>query len=234
MAAVRFYGALRDFLPRSRRAQWLYPVTREPRSLGDALESLGVPHPEIARVEVNGKRARLSRSVHEEDRIRVYPGRLQWKQRPRFILDVHLGKLVRFLRLAGFDSLYQNHWDDHKIAEMAARQKRWVLTRDVGLLKFRNVRRGLWLRETDPPKQWEEVIRRLHLRGSFRPFTRCLSCNDKLTPVEKKKIQDQLEPRTRQHYHRFFQCCGCGKIYWAGSHFPHLQERLKAGQRKGR
>lgn len=144
----------------------------------------------------------------------------------RFILDVHLGKLARWLRLLGFDTLYRNDYDDPEIVAIAAVEGRTVLTRDSGIIKRRAVRRGYLIQSTDPQEQLREVLDYYQLFDQVAPFHRCLACNGILTPVDKSTILDQLEPKTIRYYDTFFRCTACGKIYWRGGHHARMQEFL--------
>ncbi len=206
----------------------------------DLIEACGIPHPEVGLVVVNGEPVELSRPVAPGDRVSVYPpfrtldlGEIPARRalRPaevRFVLDVHLGRLAGYLRLAGFDAVYENHCPDEVLAELAAREGRILLTRDRELLKRRRVEWGYWVRETTPRRQLAEVIRRFDLAGLVDPLTRCGRCNGRLEAVEAAAIARRLPPGTRRR-HRAFHCCrGCGRLYWRGSHVAAI-ERLLAG-----
>ncbi len=151
---------------------------------------------------------------------------------PRFVLDVHLGRLAAHLRMLGLDTLYRNDYADEELAQISSAEQRIVLTRDRGVLKRSIVVYGYYVRETDPEQQLIEVIRRFNLTRFVRPFHRCLHCNGLLEPVDKEKIADRLEPRTQQYFHEFHLCTNCGKIYWKGSHYDRMQRLIEqiAGQ----
>lgn len=152
------------------------------------------------------------------------PGRLQppIPQRPRFLLDVHLGRLARLLRLLGCDADYANHRDDPELVALARQQDRVLLTRDRGLLSRRAVTHGYLVRADDPVAQLEEVVDRFELCATLRPFTRCLECNGELEDVAKAEVLHRLEPGTRREQHRFRRCRGCDRIYWRGTHHRRL------------
>ena len=144
----------------------------------------------------------------------------------RFVLDVHLGRLATYLRLAGFDTVYRNDLDDAELAEIAA-GGRVLLTRDHELLKRRAVTRGYWVRTTAPRSQLAEVLRRFDLSGAVRPFSRCLRCNVLVRPVAKAEVAEELPPRTRQFYDEFVRCPTCDRIYWRGGHYDALRGLLE-------
>ncbi|MFH1800651.1 MAG: Mut7-C RNAse domain-containing protein [Candidatus Omnitrophota bacterium] len=224
---VRFFGALNDFLDRKQKGRWIERRLNGHPSIGDTAESLGVPHPEIAKVLVNGKPALLSRQLRDQDRVRVWPMSKVRDGVPKFILDVHLGKLAKYLRLFGFDTLYRNDYSDRRIVQILGRGGRTVLTRDIGLLKRKKILRGYWLREEMPPRQLEEVLARFAAPGSLAPFSRCLCCNGRLRRVTKQTVEKKLPPKTRKYYQEFYRCSRCAKIYWPGSHYRKMKVFIK-------
>ena len=238
---VRVYGPLNDFLPAHRRqVTWTHGVDGHP-SVKDVIESLGVPHPEIDLILVNRISVPFDYAVQSTDRIAVYPRFVTFdiatltrvRPRPldtvRFVVDVHLGKLARHLRLIGLDTAYRADADDAALAELADREGRILLTRDQGLLKRRMVARGYFIRDTDPHGQLVEVLRRFGPLD-LQPFSRCPRCNELLRAVPKSAVEAALLPRTRQHYDRFEACSGCGRIYWEGSHWKRLKRLIDAAR----
>ena len=244
-ATLRFYAELNDFLPsEDRHRSRERPFSVRP-SIKDLIEAAGVPHTEVDLLLVNGESVDFAHPVHDGDRISVYPVfesvdiATVTKVRPeplrdlRFVLDVHLGRLAAYLRLAGFDSVYRNDLDDAELAGIAA-GGRVLLTRDQELLKRRAVTRGYWLRATAPRAQLAEVLRRFDLSASVRPFCRCLRCNALVHSVSKSDVQEELPPRTRQFYDEFFQCPECDRIYWRGGHYDALRGLLEQAMTEAR
>ena len=237
-AVLRFYAELNDFLPPADRHG---PVKRSfgiGTSIKDLIESVGVPHTEVDLVLINGASVGFGCPVQDDDRISVYPvfesiditGLTKVRPEPlrvlRFALDVHLGRLAAYLRLAGFDAEYRNDVGDADLAAMAA-GGRVLLTRDQELLKRRAVTRGYWLRSTVPKAQLVEVLCRFNLSGAVRPFSRCLRCNALLRPVPKTDVIAALPPRTRESFYDFVRCPCCHRIYWRGAHFEALRTLLE-------
>jgi uncharacterized protein with PIN domain len=148
-------------------------------------------------------------------------------QPPRFILDVHLGKLAAYLRLLGFDTLYRNDYEDTELARTAQAEGRILLTRDGPLLRNRFVRAGYRPQSVDPLAQAREVLDRFALRPLVHPWTRCIRCNGELHPIAKAEILPLLQPKTRLYYESFRRCGRCGRIYWEGTHFQALKEKLR-------
>jgi len=227
----RFYEELNDFLPKDKKKTSFSFIFKGQPSVKDTIESLGVPHTEIDLILVNSKSETFSYQLKDGDMISVYPvfesldisnaTRLREKvlREPRFILDVHLGKLAKYLRMMGFDTLYENNYHDSEIVKIATNEKRIVLTRDVDLLKIRDLDRGYWIRSPYPLEQVNEVIIRLDLFSCIKPFNRCITCNGIITKSRKESIIDRLKPKTKLYYEDFFQCTSCKKVYWKGSHY---------------
>lgn len=233
----RFYAQLNDFLPSHWRYGRFARPLHAPASVKDVIESLGVPHPEVDVVTVNGEAADFDYRVRDADQIAVYPrfrnlvvdGLRRVGSDPprpmRFALDVHLRKLASLLRLAGFDALLLT--DDAEIAAVSARERRVALTRDVGLLKRSIVQHGRWIRNTDPEHQFVEVLERFDIGDEMHPFTRCMECNTPLVAEPLAVVADRLPPGTREAFDEFHRCPGCDRVYWRGSHYARLVELLE-------
>jgi hypothetical protein len=143
---------------------------------------------------------------------------------PRFILDVHLGRLARLLRLLGFDSAWSRDAGDAELAERSGGEDRILLSRDRGLLKRREVRRGCLVRSQDPRRQLDEVAERFGLRGLLAPFSRCLVCNAPLRRGDGLPAGPRGGPGGG--------CPSCGRRYWRGSHWYRLNaivEEVRTG-----
>jgi hypothetical protein len=238
-ATFRFYAELNDFLPTRREGRdRVYDFYGKP-SVKDAIEAQGVPHTEVDLILANGEAVSFGYHLQAEDRIAVYPvfesfdiaSLVRLRDRPlrvlRFVLDVHLGRLARWLRLTGFDALYRADLGDAQIADLATQENRVVLTRDVGLLQRKAITHGYWVRAVDPDAQIVEVLQRFHLEQRVRTFERCLECNGKIQRVDKAGVWERLEPNTRRCYDRFYQCADCGKVYWEGSHYARMVAKLE-------
>jgi hypothetical protein len=234
LAWFRFYEELNDFLPASRRKRRFPHAFTRKASIKDMIEALGIPHTEIEVILVNGESVDFSCIVNDGDDVSVYPMfesldirpvlrlRPQPLRRPRFVLDSHLGRLTRYLRLLGFDCLYQNNFQDDELARISSQQQRTLLTRDRRLLQRKVITRGYYVRATRPLEQTVEILRRFDLSGDVTPLGRCIRCNGLLEDIEKGAIEARLEPRTRRYYRHFRICPECSQIYWQGSHFSKM------------
>jgi uncharacterized protein with PIN domain/molybdopterin converting factor small subunit len=238
-AEFRFYEELNEFLaPERRRRDFHYEFARA-ATVKNAIEALGVPHTEVELILVNGESVDFSQLLREGDRVAVFPRFDAFDIRPllrvrpeplrvvRFVADAHLGGLARLLRMLGFDTLYSNELDDDDIVALANSEARVVLTRDRELLKRRDVSRGCYVHALKPKDQFKEVVERLQLAGSARPFTLCLHCNLPLRQAQKAEVLERLPPRIAQLYERFCLCDGCGRVYWEGSHWERMRGWLR-------
>ena len=209
----------------------------EKTAVKDVIESCGVPHPEIDLILVNGAPVDFYYSITSAADIELYPAeakstqfkekRLQVATITTFVADGHLGRLARNLRLLGFDVAYDPQADDRQLLRVMERENRALLTRDRRLLMHAIVKTGYYPRSQNADEQTIEVTRRFNLLDSIAPFTRCLRCNGLLRNVSKAEIVERLEPLTNIYYEQFQRCTDCEQIYWRGSHFSKLKERLE-------
>lgn len=233
-ATFRFHDQLNEFLPRARRGRVFSCSCAKAATTKHMIEALGVPHTETGTVLVNGRDAGLDRLLDEGDCVDVFPGhRSHGEAVPgpagprRFVADAHLGGLARLLRMAGFDTLFDNNYDDGEIADIAARECRIVLTRDRELLKRRQIREGCYVRALKSSGQLREVFERLDLAGNAQPFSRCLHCNAPLHAVDKACVLDRLPPSVRMTQDAFSTCDLCRRVYWQGPHWQRMKTLLR-------
>ncbi len=242
-AEFRFYEELNDFLPEERRKRDFPVEIDRARSVKDAIESVGIPHTEVDLILVDGRSVDFSHLLRGGERVAVYPMfealdiapvvrlRPLPLRDPRFVADGHLGKLARHLRMAGFDTLWANDWDDDEIVRISGVQRRTILTRDKAMLRRREVERGYFVRATESEAQLAEVVRALQLEGRIDPFTRCRECNVPLEEVSRDVVADRLPEKVRGLYERFKRCPRCERVYWEGSHFARMKGVLDRLQR---
>ena len=207
------------------------------------IEASGIPHTEVDLIIANGHSVDFSYLVDDGDRISVFPVfesfditpivkvRPEPLRMPKFVADNHLGRLARFLRLLGFDTLYERNWADPELVSISTSERRLLLTRDVDLLKHGSLTHGYHVRATDPRHQVTEIVRRFHLRGHLAPFTRCMACNGDLSTVAKEMVAHRVPPETLRHVDDFVACTSCDKVYWRGAHHPELSRIVAAAHR---
>ena len=238
-AYLRFYAELNDHLPHNQQCKTIEKSFFVSGTVKDTIESFGVPHTEVDLIVVNGESVDFSYTIHDGDRIAVYPMfesiditpalhlRPQPLRNPKFVLDVHLGKLAGYLRMLGFDSLYESCLTDPELVRISSSEHRTLLTRDRGLLKHAAVTHGYWLRETGSRRQIAEIVDRFDLARSIRPFTRCMACNGLLQAVSSEQARHSVPPGIAERRDEFHQCEKCRRFYWKGSHYDHMQRWIR-------
>jgi uncharacterized protein with PIN domain len=234
---LRFHGDLNVFLGSKAGDAVIERRLTEKTSIKDVIESCGVPHPELDLILVDGQTVGFDHTLSNDVKVDVFPvqhrgtvrtdKRLQTIGISRFVADGHLGGLTRNLRLLGFDVAYRQNADDRQLLEVMVRENRALLTRDRRLLMHAIVQHGYCPRSQNANEQTIEIVRRFDLLELIAPFTRCLRCNAPLEGAAKADIVDKLEPLTKIYYNQFHRCAGCEQIYWSGSHFPKLQQRIE-------
>lgn len=231
-------------LPMLLRSRWripppiTIPVTRS-ASIKDVLEAFGVPHTEIGHITCNGATVGFSHLVQDDQEFVIKPVPVPWSLnsadtlRPafqgklRFLVDGNVGRLARYLRMAGFDTLYDPIWTETDLLRILQDETRILLTRNLDLLKRKQIVFGRCIRSSNPVMQLREVFALFSLRSlDDRLMTRCLQCNELLQPVPKQDILTRLEPLTIRYFDEFKICPTCDKIYWHGSHADKMMALL--------
>lgn len=235
-ALVRCYAELNDRLPPWRRQRdssfsWDGDVT-----VADLIAALALSCEEVDLVLRNGESASLAAPVSAGDRVALFPVfesfdirpvqrvRKDPLRRPRFILDVHLGKLASHLRMLGFDAACEPAADDEALIRQSLDEGRILLSRDRALTAHIRLTRAFAIRSEDPHQQLSDVVRRFQLQGLFRPFTRCLRCNQPLISIDREKVLAVVPPRVRDSQTEFHRCPACLRVYWAGTHQDRMRE----------
>jgi uncharacterized protein with PIN domain len=234
IAHLRFYAELNDLLPPARRGATFALEFRGRPAVKDVIESMGVPHTEVDLLLGDGEPVDFSWRLHDGARVSVFPVfealdvssvtrvRAVPLREPRFVLDGHLGRLARALRMLGFDAAWRRDADDPELARTSAGERRVLLTRDRGLLKRRAVTHGHLVRADEVREQAAEVLHRLDLVRAVAPFRRCLRCNALLETVRKEDVLAGLPPRVREGQREFRRCPQCGRVYWPGTHHRRM------------
>lgn len=143
----------------------------------------------------------------------------------KFLADSMLGRLAKWLRILGFDTAYSASWDDAAVVRAARAQGRLILTRDRAMALRRGIEVFL-VKSDEVEEQVQEVIVGLGL-STADPFSLCPECNGILAAVKKSEVKDLVPPyvfSTQQSFHR---CPDCGRIYWRGTHWDRMIEKLE-------
>lgn len=231
---LRFYEELNDFLLIEKRKRRFEHHFIDRTSVKDLIESLGIPHTEIDLILVNGKSVNFRYLINDGDDISVYPVfesfditdvqhlRAKPLRKPKFVADVHLGRLTKYLRMMGLDVLYKNNFSDNEIVQLSLKERRAILTRDRGILKRNDVTHGYFVRSSKVEEQVKEILNRFHLQKEIKEFSRCIECNELLAPIKKELIINQLPRKVAQSQNEFYQCPSCKKNFWKGTHYQKM------------
>ncbi|WP_173073009.1 Mut7-C RNAse domain-containing protein [Tenuifilum thalassicum] len=236
--SIRLYGSLNDFVAQELKQTNISVGFWGNPTIKDLVESVGVPHTEINLILANSCPVNFSYKPESGSRISCYPKffflknsesclQPQVPMPPKFICDAHLGRLASYIRLCGFDTLFNTTFEDRTIIKTSNSEERIILTRDKGLLRCGSARLGYFVRETKPILQLREVIEYFELKDYLAPFSRCSLCNGKITDIEKKEVVNKVLPTTYRCYEKFYCCTKCGHVYWEGSHFRRLKLTLE-------
>ena len=146
---------------------------------------------------------------------------------PRFVCDMMLGKLSKWLRILGYDTLYPEGLDDPELAELAGREDRVLLTRDK-LLSQTHVCQTYYVASDEVLKQLEAVAVEFSLDLDIeRPYPyRCSKCNHLLQRVPKTEVQDRVPPKVYELQEDFWYCGNCEHFYWQGTHWDNITETI--------
>ena len=150
---------------------------------------------------------------------------------PKFIVDNNVGKLVKWLRMMGYDTLFFNGDNDSRMVAIALAEGRVILTRDTQIMRRRVVTSGrlkaILIRSDEPEQQRRQVVETLNLDCQFRPFTICLECNQPLVERSKQQVQDLVPPYVFQTQSQYMECPACHRIYWRGTHWQAMTKTLE-------
>jgi len=150
--------------------------------------------------------------------------------RARFIVDTNAGKLARWLRIMGYDTLFINDIDDEGLIAIGLKEKRVLLTKDTQIMRRRVVTSGrlkaLLIIDDDSKAQLHYVVEAMRLNQK-RQFTICLECNETLVPRIKEEVRELVPPYVFRTQSRFVECPSCHRIYWRGTHWQRMKQELE-------
>lgn len=146
---------------------------------------------------------------------------------PRFVADVMLGRLAKWLRIAGFDVLYSNRFGDDELVRLSNAEGRILLSRDTRLLVRRVVSRFIFLESEDVRAQLRQVFRNARVSHLPSLLSRCLSCNEPLTEVPRESVSELVPAYVFRTQSCFKTCPRCRRIYWAGTHRQSVLRTLE-------
>jgi uncharacterized protein with PIN domain len=149
----------------------------------------------------------------------------------KFIADNNVGKLARWLRLIGYDTLLFKQKDDGQMIKIALSENRVILTKDNQFMKRRLVTNGklktIHIKYDDPKLQVQEVVKTLKLNYHFKPFSLCLECNRALIARDKAEVKNLVPAQVLETQTQYTQCPACHRIYWPGTHWQAMGKKLR-------
>ena len=144
-----------------------------------------------------------------------------------FLVDCMLGKLAKWLKILGFDTVYFSRAEDDDLLALARREDRVLLSRDHALLGRAKGLSKLLIEKETWPDQIRQVLEHFDLFDSVRPYTRCLECNVALKALSKAEAANIVVPFVLEHADSFALCPSCGRVYWPGTHFEAMKDQIE-------
>ena len=202
------------------------------------IEALGVPHTEIDLILANGKSVDFAYVLEDGVRVSVYPvseslnvenvSRLRKVplHKTKFIADIHLGDIVKYMRALGFDVCFDPSLSIRTIIEISKKKSRIILTKSKQLLKFKGVTHAIFIRPGTTAEQIKRILDYLDIKDSIKPFSRCLRCNSVVRRVSEESVADRIPPKTKEICDQYTYCKFCDKIYWNGTHFIKMNKAI--------
>ena len=147
----------------------------------------------------------------------------------RFVVDLNVGRLAKWLRVMGYDTLFPREGSDNDLVRVALREGRVLVTRDAQISLRRAVRQGqlrvVYVVDDDLWSQLRQLVEdlKLDLKGGF---SRCVRCNELLQRVEKDNVADRLPPYVFHNHSDFMECSLCLRLYWRGTHWSGMMSQL--------
>ncbi|MFC2005211.1 Mut7-C RNAse domain-containing protein [Chloroflexota bacterium] len=149
----------------------------------------------------------------------------------KFIVDHNVGKLARWLRMMGYDTLFFTGDDDWQMVITALNEGRVILTRDTQIMRRGVITSGrlkaILIRSDEPKQQIQQVVETLNLDTQFRLFSICLECNQPLEERTKQQVKGRVPPYVFQTQNQYVECPSCRRIYWKGTHWQAMTRTLE-------
>ena len=148
----------------------------------------------------------------------------------KFIADINVGKLGRYLRRLGFDTVLFDGGEDREMVKQALAEGRVILTRDHHIARYGAAVKGrikvITFNTDSPEEQLNQVVAALGLEEKAAPLTRCLECNLPLEPRSQAEVAERVPPYVLRTQKDYVECPGCCRVYWRGTHWRAMQDRL--------
>jgi uncharacterized protein with PIN domain len=152
----------------------------------------------------------------------------------KFAVDCMLGKLAKWLKILGFDSLYFSKIEDSELLALAQKEGRTLLSRDNALLQKSRGTPTLFIESEDWKTQLKQVLDDFNLWQKVSPYSRCIECNCKLKDLTKRRAKNLVTPFVYERAKSFALCPRCGRVFWKGTHHQDMEYKIKDILRKKR
>jgi len=146
---------------------------------------------------------------------------------PRFAVDRMLGRLAVWLRLLGFDTIYERQWSGSTLVRHAGLDGRVVLTRDRRLLRRRDDVAKVLVQSDQFRQQLRQVLLTLHVVHIPGLGSRCSRCNEPLARAERAAVRTRVPPYVFATHVHYVECLRCRRIYWPATHLAHMRSELQ-------
>lgn len=145
----------------------------------------------------------------------------------KFILTKELGRLAKWLRILGFDTVYYNQDNLSSLIIQALRDERIILTRNQRLPQARGLKIVL-IKNEKIKAQVAEILQTLKIKPDPEMmFSRCILCNVELVDIAKDKVKDKVPEYVFNTQEDFITCPQCNRIYWQGTHWGNVRKTLE-------
>jgi len=148
----------------------------------------------------------------------------------KFTSNHNVGKLGRWLRMIGYDTVFFDGRDDAHLVAIALAESRLILTRDTQIIQRGIITserlKAILINSDEPEAQIRQVIDTLNLDCQFRPFAICLECNQTLEEMGQEEIKGRVPPYVFRTQSQYMECPTCHRVYWKGTHWVTMTQTL--------
>jgi len=140
-----------------------------------------------------------------------------------------LGTLAKWLRVCGFDTYYaKRHMKDKELIDIAKKENRVIITRDKELIydARREQIKSIKIETHILDEQIKKILEKIKFDKKY-VLSRCLVCNNILDKISKKEVKEKVPAKVYESHEKFFFCSKCDKIYWKGTHYNKMIEKME-------
>jgi uncharacterized protein with PIN domain len=146
----------------------------------------------------------------------------------KFAVDCMLGKLAKWLKILGFDAVFFSRIEDEELIDLARKEGRILLTKDLGMIERSGNVPTLFIESEDWHEQVVQVLDKFDLRGRANPYSRCIECNVELSDLSKSSAKNLVSSFIYEKAEKFSLCPHCGRVFWRGTHFRDMESTIES------